>query len=180
MLRYLGVAAMAALIGATTDHLIAPQFQRPAQQVKYDEDIVFPIKVFHGAKEFVAAKGTLSGDWTAYKNNGYAFFCDPKECIVASVNQIGPEQISSLDLQTYPIKRWTDAAEIVAETDDVCVRITITLDRKTETVLWVETPINQTAIGCGLADNNLHKATLETSLYWRRQSDGSGKQLGIR
>jgi hypothetical protein len=65
----------------------------------------------------------------------------------------------------YPIKRWTDDAEVVAESDDLCTRITITLDRRTKTFLWVETPIHQTQIYCKNADN---KATLETSLYWRQ------------
>ena len=57
---------------------------------------------------------------------------------------------------------------MVAEDDALCSRITITLDRKTQTVLWVETPINQTAIACKNADDTVRKATLETSLYWRK------------
>ena len=65
-------------------------------------------------------KPVTSGDRIACKNNAYAFFCDPEECVVASVNQIGPKLIGSLDLLTYPIERRTDAAEVVAE-DDVCV-----------------------------------------------------------
>jgi hypothetical protein len=35
---------------------------------------------------------------------------------------------------------------MVAESDDLCVRITMTLDCKTQTVLWVEAPIHQTEI----------------------------------
>jgi hypothetical protein len=171
---YRGVAVFfacttAALAGVLA-WLVAPRFVQPAQQVKYDEDIVFPVKVFVGTRAYVAAKGTLSADWIAYKNNAYSIVCVPDECIVASVNQIGSKQVGSIDgPMTYPVKRWTDEAEVVAEGDALCARSTITLDRKTQTVLWVETPINQTETYCRQADSNLRKATLETSLYWRKQ-----------
>jgi hypothetical protein len=57
---------------------------------------------------------------------------------------------------------------VVAEGDTRCSHITITLDRKIESVLWVETPINQITLACKNADDSVRKATLETSLYWRR------------
>jgi hypothetical protein len=57
---------------------------------------------------------------------------------------------------------------VVAQDDGLCARITITLERKSETVLWVETPINQTTVACKNADNNIRKATLQESLFWRR------------
>lgn len=57
------------------------------------------------------------------------FFDVPDECIVASVNQIGPKQIGSVDGPlTYPIKRLTGENEIVAEDSALCSRITIILD----------------------------------------------------
>jgi hypothetical protein len=115
------------------------------------------------------AKGTLSADWIAFKNNTYSILCLRDECIVADVEQIGPKQINSIDGPlVYSVKQWTDDGQVVAEDDAFCSRITITLDRKTETVLWVETPINQTTIACKNADNTMRKATLETSLYWQK------------
>jgi hypothetical protein len=136
--------------------------------VRYDEDIVFPSKSFFSTKGYVAVKGTLAADWMAYKNNTYSMVCLPDECMVAGVNQIGSGQIGSIDGPlVYPVKRWTDD-EVVAEDDALCSRITITLDRKTQTVLWVETPINQTTIACQRADNTIRKATVETSLFYRR------------
>ena len=144
---------------------------RPTQhaQTRLDEDIVFPTKTFLGTKAAVAAKGTLTADWMAYKNNTYSILCVRDECIVANVEQIGPRQLSSVDGPvTYPVKQWTEDGQVVAEDDALCSRITITLDRRTETVLWVETPINQTAIACKNADNTIRKATLEASLYWRK------------
>jgi hypothetical protein len=151
--------------------VIAPKFlqTQAAQQTKPDEDIVFPMKIFLGTKDYVAAKGTLTANWIGYKNNTYSILCTPDQCIVAEVEQIGPKQISSIDGPVvYPIKRWTNDDDVVAEDDALCSRITITLDRKTQTVLWVETPINQTAIACKNADDSVRKATLEASLYWRK------------
>jgi hypothetical protein len=149
--------------------LIAPQMLRAERQAPFDQDIAFPIKTFAAAKAWVAAKGTLTGDWIAYKNNTYSILCVPEECIVADVEQIGPKQISSIDGPVaYPMKRWTEDEEVVAEDDALCSRTTITLDRKTESVLWVETPINQTMLSCKDADNNIRKATLETSLFWQQ------------
>jgi hypothetical protein len=105
----------------------------------------------------------------AYKNNSFSIWCDPEACIVASVNQIGPKQVGNIDgPAAYPMKHWTEDGEVVAEELGPCQRITITLDRRNEQVLWVETPINQTVLNCKNADNNIRKATLETPAFWRR------------
>lgn len=164
-------ASTTVLLALALAWVIAPRFlqTQAAQQTKPDEDIVFPLKTFLGTKAYVAAKGTLTADWIAYKNNTYSILCVRDECIVADVEQIGPKQISSVDGPVvYPVRQWTDDDQVVAEDDALCSRITITLDRKTQTVLWVETPINQTAIACKNADDTVRKATLETSLYWRK------------
>jgi hypothetical protein len=163
-------ACTTAALAAALVLLIAPKFQETTRQERYDEDIVFPIKVFVSTKNSVAAKGTLSADWMAYKNNTYSFYCDSEECIVASVDQIGPKLVSSIDGPvTYIVKQWTNDGAVVAEGNNRCSRTTITLDRKTESVLWVETPINQTDVACKNADDSVRKVTLENSLYWRRQ-----------
>jgi hypothetical protein len=163
-------ASTTVLLALALAWVIAPRFlQTQAAHQKPDEDIVFPIKTFLGTKAYVAAKGTLTADWIAYKNNAYSILCVPDECIVAQVEQIGPKQIGDIDGPVvYPVKQWTEDGEVVAEDDALCSRITITLDRKSETVLWVETPINQTAIACKNADDTIRKATLEASLYWRK------------
>jgi hypothetical protein len=152
--------------------LVAPQFRRVSQEVRADEDIAFPMKLFVGERAFVAAKGTLTADWIAYKNNTFSISCDSTECIVASIDQIGPKQVGEIDgPMIYPLKSWSEEDKVVAEGQTLCSRITITLDRKSETVLWVETPINQTAIECKNADSQVRKATLEASLFWRRRRE---------
>ena len=120
--------------------LVAPQFQRTNQQTSADQDIVFGMKLFVGTSAWVAAKGTLTADWLAYKNNTFSILCQPEKCVVASVNQIGPKQVGQIDGPTaYPVKHWTEGDEVVAEDNHLCQRITITVDRRTQTVLWVET-----------------------------------------
>ena len=173
MVRALAIffACTTAALAAVVVWLVAPQFLRASDQPRADQDIVFPIKVFVGTKKHVGAKGTLSADWMAHKNNTFSFYCDPQECIVASISQIGPKMIGSMDgPAVYTTKRWTEDDEVVAEDDSLCSRITITLDRKTESVLWVETPINQTTVACKNTDDSVRKASLETSLFWRRSS----------
>jgi hypothetical protein len=158
------------LLGAALAWFVAPQYLHATPDVKPDENIVFPIKVFSGTKAYVAAKGTLVADWMAWKNNTYSILCVPEECIVASIDQIARDQTSSIDGPvTYPVKRWTEDADVVAEDDALCSRITITLDRRSQSVLGVETPINQTALSCKNSDTNVRKDTLEASLYWRKQ-----------
>jgi hypothetical protein len=68
---------------------------------------------------------------------------------------------------TYPVVRW-NKDEVVAQDNALCSRITVTFDRTTKTVLWVETPINQTEVFCKNSITTISKATIETSLYWRR------------
>jgi hypothetical protein len=147
---------------------IAPPFVRATEESP-NENIVFPNKVFTASTHYVAAKGSLVGDWMAYKNNTYSILCLPEECIVASIDQIARNLVSSIDGPvTYPIKRWTEDSEVVAESDGICSRTTITLDRRSKSVLWVETPINQTAMSCKSAETAVHKATLEAARYWRK------------
>lgn len=144
--------------------------QSHSNETSGGKEIFFPVKLFVGTKSFVSARGTLSADWIAYKNNTFSILCTAEDgCIVASISQIGWNQIGTLDGPTvYPLKKWTEDAEVVAEDHTLCSRITITLDRMSQEVLWVETPINVSAIECKNADSQVRKASLKTSLFWQR------------
>ncbi len=99
-------ACTTVVLAAAIVWLVAPQFQRESQDARADQDIVFPAKLFLGTKAYVAAKGTLSADWIAYKNNTFSILCLPEECLVASVEQIGPKQVGNIDGPTsYPTRR---------------------------------------------------------------------------
>jgi len=171
MARWLSIffGCTTALLAAVLGWLIAPQYfhTHSAEQPRPDEDIVFSRKLFVNTKAFVYVAGTLTADWIAYKNNTYSVLCVPQECMVAYAEQIGPRQVGRIDGPTvFPVVNWT-ADEVVASDNSLCAKITITVDRRTKTLLWVETPINQTTIGCKDADNAIRKATIEDWLFWQ-------------
>jgi hypothetical protein len=63
------------------------------------------------------------------------------------VQAIGSQQIGRMDAPfEYAIRKWSPY-EVVAGDDGGlgCAKTTITIDRKSQQVLWVEEPINQTA-----------------------------------
>ena len=95
--------------------------------------------------------------------------------MVAYAEQIGPRQVGRINGPTvFPVVNWT-ADEVVASDNSLCVKYTITIDRQTKTLLWVETPINQTTIACKDADNAIRKATIEHSLFWQRTKSEEAK-----
>jgi hypothetical protein len=143
-----------------------------------DDQIVFAAKNFYdnnqdAAYGMVIISGTLTGEGLAYPNNTYSVGCEkgPQICTVSSIEQIGPKQIGRLDGPwIYPIVKW-DPYEIVASEEPntfVCAKVTITIERKERTLLWVEEPINQTRPICEHADTKVRKYTLEDSLGWKR------------
>ena len=142
-------------------------------RVAADEDIAFSNKLFMNTEAFVYVAGTLTADWIGYKNNTYSILCLPEQCMVASTAQIGPRQVARIDGPTvYSVARWTDD-EVVASANSLCSKTTITIDRQTKTMLWVEAPINQTENACKDADTTVRKATIENSLYWQRSKQNN-------
>jgi hypothetical protein len=126
---------------------------------------------------YILISGTLTGEGIAYKNNTHNILCDKERrvCTVVSIEQIGPNQMGSLDyVGNYSITKW-DAHEVVAvdplpsETFDWhCQRTTITIARQTKNAVWVREPINQTKTGCAKSDTAIRKWTIEDSPGWRR------------
>ena len=138
-----------------------------------DNDIVFAPKNFSDLGEYVGISGTLSGTDIAYKNNTYAIACvkDRQECLVTYIEQIGPNQLGRLDYPVgYPIVSWTPTQVIASEplTSFGCSRVTISIDRKTETGMWVEEPVNQSTPQCTKSDSRVRKYTVEQSIGWKR------------
>ena len=48
-----------------------------------------------------------------------------------------------------------------------CVRITIRLERMTNTAVWVEEPINQALAACKDLDNKVYKWAIEDPPFWK-------------
>ena len=145
-------------------------------QTVEDTDIIFGQKVFHDNHDtsypIVVTKGTLTGPGLAYPNNTYSVNCEQqkKMCVVASAEQIGRNQIGSMQPAVeYPIVKW-GANEIVAAdppSDVLCSRATITIDRQRQSLLWLEEPINQSKPMCERAETKTVKFTIEDAPGWK-------------
>jgi hypothetical protein len=134
--------------------------------------IVFAAKNYYESPAVVTVSGTLTGEGLAYPNNTYSIACfqDRKECWMTSVQAIGGEQIGRMDAPyEYEIRKWTPE-EVVAGDDGSfgCFKTTITVERKSQEVLWVEEPVNQTQIMCKKAENKIRKYTIESSPGWKK------------
>jgi hypothetical protein len=134
--------------------------------------IVFAPKNYYENEALVAVSGTLTGDGMAYPNNTYSIACfkDRKECWLTSVNAIGGQQIGRMDAPyEYEIRKWSPY-EVVAGGDGTfgCSKTTITIDRKSKEVLWVEEPVNQTQVMCAKSENKIRKYTIENSPGWTK------------
>jgi hypothetical protein len=148
------------------------------QKPKEDNQLVFAPKNFYDSGmngEFgsVYISGTLTGKGLGYPNNTYAVSCymRHKACFVAYVQQIGREQIGRMQNPAdYPIVKWNDNEVVAREEPSLsgCYRVTMTIDRKLKTLLWLEEPINQTKANCRDSDTNIQKYTIEDSPQWKK------------
>lgn len=155
--------------------MIYLQVQRRAFE---GDQLIFAAKSFYDSKQtvrdgYVAISGTLTGEGLGYPNNTYSIACfqDRKECVLSYVEQIGHYQIGHMEAPTvYPIEKW-DAYEIVAADEPGprrCTKVTITIERRQGTLLWVQEPINQTIPACKDSDTKIYKWTIEDSPGWKR------------
>lgn len=169
------VTLCAAALAGTIGLLPLAQIPSSAQTVserKADSeavrDIVFPNKTFVNTQAYVSVQGTLTADWLAYPNNTYSILCVPAQCLVASVQQIGPRQIGAIDGPiVYPLVEWSKD-KVIAQDDDLCASTTIIIDRDAQTVLWVETPINQTTTACqSFRPITARTASIEAPPFWK-------------
>jgi hypothetical protein len=90
------------------------------------------------------------------------------ECRLTSVNAIGGVQIGRMDAPyAYEMRKWTQY-EVVAgfESQFSCLKTTITIERSTKQVPWVEEPVNQTLPLCKDGENKMRKYTIENSPGW--------------
>jgi hypothetical protein len=134
--------------------------------------IIFAKKLYYDTPDVVTVSGTLTGEGLGYPNNTYSIGCfkDRKECWMTSVQAIGGLQIGRMDSPyAYDVHKWS-AYEVVAGDDGTfgCTKTTITIDRKSQRVLWVEEPVNQTQVMCAKSENRIRKYTIENSPGWTK------------
>jgi hypothetical protein len=143
-----------------------------ANKKEANDDILFHKKVFFDQVDGrVVISGTLTGKGLANPNNTYGINCmkDRAECLISYVDQIGPNQIGMIESPySIPISKW-NTYEVIAADDGPCSKTTITISRKTQSVLWVEEPIitHLTEPLCKYADTEIHKFTIEDSPGWK-------------
>jgi hypothetical protein len=134
------------------------------------DDVLFAHKDFGDNNEKgdlaqVSISGTRTGKDETYPNNTYLVNCIYrfKTCFVSDVLQIQSKHIGYMEAEEYPIVKWNDY-EIVAQKEVSsidCYKTTFTINRKMQTLLWVDEPINQTATSCKSSDTNIRKYTIE-------------------
>ncbi|MCC8957248.1 hypothetical protein H8B02_28580 [Bradyrhizobium sp. Pear77] len=166
--------AVGLIVGALGGALVLISLQ--TRNATGQDEIVFAPKSFYDSRTieggFVSVSGSMVGNGMAYQNNTYGLSCwaELRECFIAQVNQIGPRQIGRIDgPNSIPLVRWS-TNQIIAQDDpgDLgCFRTTITIDRTTEKVLWVEEPVNQTKPNRKDADVNLEN--IRSKIRWGGQ-----------
>jgi hypothetical protein len=115
-----------------------------AQDDTSDQDIIFGKKTFVDNPEilggYVSISGTLTGDGIAYKNNTVNISCyrDRMECWASKIDQIGFNQVGDLRPPNVFLIRIWNADEVAADNGLNCPRLSITLDRKAKTAIWVQ------------------------------------------
>ncbi len=188
IVRYFAVAAVSMLIGAAA----VVFFFGLARSPEKDNVITLGDKNYFDNNDYsVSVSGTLTGKdmdrGDQYLNNSYRIVCikERMECMVAYIQQIGPNQTGNVDVGCCsPITKWNEY-EIVAvdprpeETFDWhCFRTTITIERESKSVVWVEEPVNQAKAGCKNSNTTIRKFTLEDSSSWKRATSERGHPRG--
>jgi hypothetical protein len=117
--------------------------------------------------------GTLTGPGLGYPNNAYAITCSQEErtCQVSSIEQIGRKQVGRLDGPwPYHVVKWSDFEIVAADepNDIACGRVMITIDRRSQSILWLEEPTNQNRPSCKDSDTAIRKYTIEDAPGWKR------------
>jgi hypothetical protein len=145
----------------------------PSSEVIFDNKVFYDTEHTAFSDGVVSISGTLTGEGIGNKNNTVTISCyqDRMECLTYSIAQIGPNQLGKLDVPSiFPITKW-DSNEVVAvESGDTvaCRKATVSIDRKTETAVWVENPINQTQPACKETHTKIYSWTIEDPPFWKR------------
>jgi len=145
------------------------------------QSCIFARKVFYAEKSTVYVSGTLTGNGVGYKNSTTAITCSKqtKKCLINTIFEIRPPksvcQLSRLGSpSSMSIVKWNDHVITATDTDFYdtysCVKTTINIDLGSKEVLWIQEPINQSALGCkDIKDPKIYKWTIENPAYWNKK-----------
>lgn len=145
---------------------------------------IFAPKAFYAEKEAVYVSGTRTGE-DENGNNTVAITCSKQkmECLIVDVRGISGTscQISRVASPlAIPITEWNDYTVIATDKNPYdkysCFQTTISIDLRSEQVLWVEEPVNQSQLSCkDISDNKIHKWTIENPPFWENVKGGIKK-----
>lgn len=118
-----------------------------------DDNIRFGAKSFYdpSTDSQVQVSGTLKGeDIPTETNNSYLIWClkDQKNCLIAWVEDSGKHYVGNIEAYYIPITEWHRDTVTAADPGFGCWKTTITINRKTKEVLWIEEPINRSKDFC--------------------------------
>ena len=123
--------------------------------------------------DLVYVAGSRTGQGVSYPDNTMAIGCwrAKMECWMASVEGISNHscQIGRMEWPTFlPITKWTDQEIVAAEPEpsSACSKLAVIINRKLQTTLLIEEPINIKSISCPGSRTSIEKSTLE-DLRWR-------------
>lgn len=114
-----------------------------------ESNIALGDKQFIKLSELVLIRGRFISDLDQFPNNTYTISCLTHQCIIASVRQIGENQIGSIDISYFDVTEWSNKL-IVAQDTELCMRSTLTIDRNAQTTLFFDVPMNQGIDACRL------------------------------
>jgi hypothetical protein len=160
---------LASLVGVLLVGVLIGHFLHGQRMGAAAPKIIFSDKMYFDnptdPDTLVCLVGTLAGEGLGYKENSTAITCykDRMVCAIVSVQQISDNwccQIGRLESPLeMPVTTW-NASEIVSIDDGggvACAKTTISIDRRPQTALWVQEPINQGSLYCVSADTKLYK-----------------------
>lgn len=136
-----------------------------------EQQIIFADKAYIEDSGLVYIAGTLTGEGVSYPNNSTAITCfkDRRECLVYSIEQIGQNQISRLDIpQIYELSKWSEEEVVMTQSAlNNCRKETVTIVRKSQTVVWVQEATNQSQASCVNSDTRLYKWSIDRPAAWK-------------
>lgn len=154
------------------DNQIASGPERPwaLPDLEYQE---FP----YNNAQTIYVTGTLIGKGVGYPVNTWKMGCYKDEgiCRIASVEEIGRDQLGSIDVNDWPIITWSDHT-VVAQSDPSdttsCAKSTITVNRDAKSVTYTMIPKNQDASYCKfLHDSKTYEWHIGTARKpWEKKS----------
>jgi hypothetical protein len=122
--------------------------------------------------ETVYAAGSRTGQGVTYPDNTMAIACfhDRMECWMASIEGISTNscQIGRMESPSFlQITKWDDYELVASDADSTvaCTKLTISINRKLQTVLFVDEPINIKSSFCSGTRTDIQKSTLENSRW---------------